>query len=254
MFIVFLRTLEYYAGVLVLTSNRVGEIDEAFRSRIHICLFYPKLDQASVAKVWEKNINRIKTSKIGIDIEEEEIRHFYQLLWLQNEKNPSRHWNGRQIKNAFQTAVALAYWDFHCLPADSRPEKPVLRAKHFRRVGETSAHFDDYIGSVYGIEEQDAYSVLAAREEVRRDIAPPTSFPTSRESRSLFGALGKKKPRQRTWQPASDGSDSDGTGFEMSKPYEFAQDDDDEDDTHDAEYQQELLKLKQKYKFNSRIV
>ncbi|KAI1254482.1 hypothetical protein MGN70_003886 [Eutypa lata] len=35
---VFLRTLEYYDGVLILTSNRVGTFDEAFQSRIQLAL------------------------------------------------------------------------------------------------------------------------------------------------------------------------------------------------------------------------
>lgn len=33
---VFLRVLEYYAGILFLTTNRVGTFDEAFKSRIHM--------------------------------------------------------------------------------------------------------------------------------------------------------------------------------------------------------------------------
>lgn len=36
---VFLRVLEFYAGILFLTTNRVGTIDEAFKSRIHISLY-----------------------------------------------------------------------------------------------------------------------------------------------------------------------------------------------------------------------
>jgi len=40
---VFLRSLEYYAGILFLTTNRVGAIDPAFRSRIQMSLFYHKL-------------------------------------------------------------------------------------------------------------------------------------------------------------------------------------------------------------------
>lgn len=35
---IFLRALEYYSGILFLTTNRVGSIDEAFRSRIHMRL------------------------------------------------------------------------------------------------------------------------------------------------------------------------------------------------------------------------
>lgn len=38
---VFLRSLEYYAGVLFLTTNRVGSIDQAFKSRIHLSVYYP---------------------------------------------------------------------------------------------------------------------------------------------------------------------------------------------------------------------
>ena len=37
---VFLRVLEYYNGLLFLTTNRVGTIDEAFKSRIHLSLYY----------------------------------------------------------------------------------------------------------------------------------------------------------------------------------------------------------------------
>jgi SpoVK/Ycf46/Vps4 family AAA+-type ATPase len=33
---VFLRVLEYYDGILILTTNRIGDLDEAFKSRIHI--------------------------------------------------------------------------------------------------------------------------------------------------------------------------------------------------------------------------
>lgn len=36
---VFLRMLEYYKGLLFLTTNRVGAFDEAFKSRVHITLF-----------------------------------------------------------------------------------------------------------------------------------------------------------------------------------------------------------------------
>lgn len=32
----FLRALEYYRGILFLSTNRVGTFDEAFTSRIHI--------------------------------------------------------------------------------------------------------------------------------------------------------------------------------------------------------------------------
>jgi hypothetical protein len=172
---------------------------------------------------------------------------------------PSRQWNGRQIKNAFQPAIALAYWDFNSLLEDSRPTRPVLRAKHFKRVGQTSAHFDDYIGSVYGIEEQDIYSVLAAREEVRRDTSPLTSFMNSKDDGSLYGTREKKSPLHRTLHGNFRALATGRKGkVDKGDDYDDEDDDDDEedkvgendeqDDTDDMEYQRELAKLKRKYK------
>lgn len=44
---VFLRVLEYYNGLLFLTTNRVGTIDEAFKSRIHLSLYYVSASPSS---------------------------------------------------------------------------------------------------------------------------------------------------------------------------------------------------------------
>ncbi|KAF7196505.1 ATP-dependent zinc metalloprotease FtsH [Pseudocercospora fuligena] len=39
---VFLRLLEYYAGIMLLTTNRASSIDAAFQSRIHLSITYPR--------------------------------------------------------------------------------------------------------------------------------------------------------------------------------------------------------------------
>ncbi|KAK6340044.1 hypothetical protein TWF730_001819 [Orbilia blumenaviensis] len=134
---VFLRVLEYYSGVIILTTNRVGEFDEAFRSRVHISLYYPKLGQASTKEIWEKNISRLKASGMDIDIEEDKIRSFVDKHWESNKHNPSRQWNGRQIKNAFQTAIALANWDFYNGQRSAGLKRPLIKAAHFKRVART---------------------------------------------------------------------------------------------------------------------
>lgn len=43
--IAFLRVLEYYSGILFLTTNRVGNLDGAFNSRLHVSLYCPPLGQ-----------------------------------------------------------------------------------------------------------------------------------------------------------------------------------------------------------------
>jgi hypothetical protein len=60
--LVFLRILEYYSGILFLTTNRVGVIDEAFKSRIHVSLRYPSLGLSSTKTIWENLLNRIERS------------------------------------------------------------------------------------------------------------------------------------------------------------------------------------------------
>ncbi|TGJ75217.1 hypothetical protein EYR41_002157 [Orbilia oligospora] len=55
---VFLRKLEYYQEILLLTTNRLASIDEAFKSRIHIVLEYPNLDTAARREIGNTFFNR----------------------------------------------------------------------------------------------------------------------------------------------------------------------------------------------------
>jgi len=61
--LVFLRVLEYYDGLLFLTTNRPGALDEAFKSRIHLTLYYPPLDLQQTVDIWKMNIDRLRKSK-----------------------------------------------------------------------------------------------------------------------------------------------------------------------------------------------
>lgn len=49
----FLRILEYYEGILILTTNRVSVFDQAFKSRIHLAIQFPELDFASRKSIWQ---------------------------------------------------------------------------------------------------------------------------------------------------------------------------------------------------------
>ncbi|KAJ0106751.1 hypothetical protein J7T55_001275 [Diaporthe amygdali] len=121
---VFLRVLDYYDGVLFLTTNRVGIVDEAFRSRIHLSLYYPALRKKQALEIFKLNIRRIKEiekSKAVIrgkgddsqprlpptEIDEDSILNFATRHWENARNNPSRRWNGRQIRNSFQIAYSL---------------------------------------------------------------------------------------------------------------------------------------------------
>lgn len=169
---VFLRVLEYYSGILILTTNRIGEFDEAFSSRVHIKLYYPKLDRNSTLEIWYMNIQRVAKSKeLNLDIKVDEIRKFARRQWAESADSPTQRWNGRQIRNAFQTAIALAKWD-HRESEEDADTKACLSVKQFEVVAQTSAHFDTYITTMHGVDEGNIWEAIAARDLLRKNETP----------------------------------------------------------------------------------
>ncbi|GAB1737338.1 hypothetical protein NU219Hw_g1262t1 [Hortaea werneckii] len=147
---IFLRLLEYFQGILFLTTNRVDTFDEAFQSRIHLPLRYGDLSAKAKRRVWgmflemargavkdgaeEKEMgNRdcgpstavVATAAAGsgvkvADFSEEDLDTL------------ARHQlNGRQIKNAVRTAQALAL-----------KEGKVLGMEQVKKVLEVSESFE----------------------------------------------------------------------------------------------------------------
>ena len=91
---IFLRTLEYYSGILFMTTNRVRTFDDAFRSRINVPLKYEELPQSSRVKIWQNFLSKIEG---GVNIDAAGY-----------EKLSKGELNGRQIKNVVRTAKSLA--------------------------------------------------------------------------------------------------------------------------------------------------
>jgi AAA+ superfamily predicted ATPase len=58
---VFLRTLEYYIGMMFLTINRVEQIDDAIASRIHFKLKYEKLNSEQRVNIWRRFLEKADT-------------------------------------------------------------------------------------------------------------------------------------------------------------------------------------------------
>lgn len=59
----FLRVLEYYEGIMFLTTNRVNTFDAAFESRIHISLNYKALTLDSRKQVWTNFLDQHNVSQ-----------------------------------------------------------------------------------------------------------------------------------------------------------------------------------------------
>lgn len=63
---IFLRLLEYFQGILFLTTNRVETFDDAFQSRIHIALRYSELSVKAKKTVFKLFIERVRALE-GVD-------------------------------------------------------------------------------------------------------------------------------------------------------------------------------------------
>ncbi|KAL8726302.1 MAG: hypothetical protein Q9166_006804 [cf. Caloplaca sp. 2 TL-2023] len=203
---VFLRVLEYYSGILFLTTNKVGHFDEAFKSRIHVSLYYPALDKRSTLKVWKMNLERLAKSKKALQVESEEIYEYAKSHYKELHKKGRTTWNGRQIKNAFQTAIALAEFD-----ANKKQGRAVLALEHFKVVAKASEDFDEYLCRVHGGYEADLAKRYMQRDDdpvdSRRDSLPYSmggtryskrhESSTSSSSSSSEGSEAREKKRRR---------------------------------------------------------
>lgn len=88
---IFLRLLDYYRGLLFLTTNRSEALDEAVLSRVMLRLQYPHLDAATRAKIWQSMFAVAGLELTGVTFE--------QIAELDL--------NGRQIRNLTRLAKIL---------------------------------------------------------------------------------------------------------------------------------------------------
>lgn len=107
---IFLRQLEYFQGILILTTNRIGECDAAFEStlctgpmplyhptantplgRIHFSIHYPDLDRDARRKVWRMFIDKAQSSEgVTSNISDADV-----------ERLAMHEMNGRQVRPCY---------------------------------------------------------------------------------------------------------------------------------------------------------
>ncbi|KAL9583119.1 MAG: hypothetical protein Q9212_002892 [Teloschistes hypoglaucus] len=107
---IFLRMLEYYEGILFLTTNRVEKIDAAFQSRIHISINYEELSVSSRRHIWYNFLSAGGAETQAFSYKELDKLADYQL-------------NGREIKNIVKISQLLA-----------RRKKEALAIEHVESV------------------------------------------------------------------------------------------------------------------------
>jgi SpoVK/Ycf46/Vps4 family AAA+-type ATPase len=127
--------------MLFLTTNRVGAFDDAFVSRIHVKLYYPPLKNEERQKIWSSFIDKLarersKDFRVTLNAKE----------YIEGSTIKSLDLNGREIRNAFQTAVALAEYDGKL----DEEGKIMIEDHHLKQVAEMTREFQRYLNKLHG--------------------------------------------------------------------------------------------------------
>ncbi|KAI0901658.1 P-loop containing nucleoside triphosphate hydrolase protein [Annulohypoxylon nitens] len=143
---VFLRSMEYYNGMLFLTTNRVGHLDDGFLSRIQVAITYKKLSTMAQKQIWLRFFDRINEENDDLSVTWE-ARHYIE----EEGTVESMDMNGREIRNALQTAVALAN-DRAALKGKQSIE---VSADDIKQIASRRQRFIEYIDGIRRASEQE---------------------------------------------------------------------------------------------------
>ncbi|KAI1387952.1 P-loop containing nucleoside triphosphate hydrolase protein [Hypoxylon trugodes] len=137
---VFLRVLEYYQGIMFLTTNQIAQFDVAIPSRIHIAIPYETLVPAQMEKIFRGFLEPLVNNNL--------VDNFDGIMEYLKEHVYYLKFDGRQIRNIVTTALGLAR-------AESQKGRGKLTQKHLRDVvtnvrkfqADFAVQYDRYITS-----------------------------------------------------------------------------------------------------------
>lgn len=129
---VLLRVLEYYDGILILTTNRIREFDIAVQSRVNLGIKYEDLDRDQKQSIFDQFLDQLPDENVE---GRERIRDWFR------EDEEAREWvkalNGRQIRNILFSAASLAVKD-----------GGVLKLDLVKRMTKSTALFHDSVKTI----------------------------------------------------------------------------------------------------------
>ena len=108
-FLAFLRSMEYYRGILFLTTNRVGHIDDAIMSRVHLVVRYETLTAQARIKIWDQFVKKLVTDRKDFMVDPRATKYIQQFF-----QSTQIEWNGREIRNGKRHLVYKLTWDTLC--------------------------------------------------------------------------------------------------------------------------------------------
>ncbi|KAL8834560.1 MAG: hypothetical protein Q9170_003688 [Blastenia crenularia] len=137
---VLLRVIEYYDGILILTTNRIRTIDIAMQSRLNLAIRYNTLTNDQKNVIYRNFINQVSTEQA---YNKEELLNY---VTNQQDEPPFELLNGRQIRNVLVSAATLAR---------AEPDK-LLRLGHVQKVLKETVKFQQDIQPMVDMARQEA--------------------------------------------------------------------------------------------------
>ncbi|KAL9003809.1 MAG: hypothetical protein Q9188_003351 [Gyalolechia gomerana] len=142
----FLRRMEYFKGLLFLTSNHVGQIDDASISGVHIAIGYTTLSGEARKRIWNGFFKKLVKERAGkIQVAPGAKKWVFEMA-----ASGQAQLNGRRdIRNALQTAIALAEAEAEeDADFDTSKLAIVVDQSRFQRVLDISHKFHEYVKSI----------------------------------------------------------------------------------------------------------
>ncbi|KAK7935965.1 hypothetical protein PG985_001460 [Apiospora marii] len=193
----FLRKIEYFNGILFLTTNRIGKLDQALGSRIHLILHYKRLGLSQSLEIFRLNIERLReaedqqyriSGEKPVFVVESAIMKFAADHYHRFLPHGKGAWNGRQIRNAFLLATSLARDEAQRVGDPGF--QPQLRYEHFAQVEKMTREYDLFRARVLGGDDARKARLNEERDDdfdVDETVAAGTS-PGSRYSGGMDSA------------------------------------------------------------------
>jgi len=126
--------LEYYDGIMILTTNRITSLDIAVQSRIHLAIRYDDLTRQQKENVFRLFLKQLKPDSIS---------NFESIMEYIKEYGSDYKLNGRQIRNVVSSALSLARSQAKGNDGDER-----LTVKHLKSVLMITKDFQEQLESI----------------------------------------------------------------------------------------------------------
>ena len=137
---VLLRVLEYYDGILILTTNRLRSFDIAVQSRVNLAIKYNSLSDEQKKAIYRNFVKQLNEENTD---DKEDLLRFVEDT---EDESPFRLLNGRQIRNVLFSAASLA---------QAEPDKR-LRRVHIEKILKETVKFQQDTQSMIDTARQDA--------------------------------------------------------------------------------------------------